>query len=117
MIVSDGLTETVHGTAEPSPTNRRRTSWLSPWASITDRSGSEPMRQPPCTCVLDWLLGRTRLAPAASSTSRANRSAVASRSRSTGLHAYEYRSWLFAATHATPLFSSVTVGSRPLKYP
>ena len=48
MIVSDGFTESVRGTSDPSPTKRRLTSCDSPFRSTTDRAGSSPIRHEPC---------------------------------------------------------------------
>ena len=75
MIVSDGFTESVRGTSDPSPTKRRLTSCDSPFRSTTDRAGSSPIRHEPCACVDASPVQQTCVAPAASSTSRLNRSA------------------------------------------
>ena len=56
MIVSDGLTDSVRGITELSPTNRRLTSWDSPCGLTTERLGSLPILQPPCTWVAGAVL-------------------------------------------------------------
>src|SRR5262249_20165431 len=115
MIVNDGLTESVRGNTELSPTYSRFTSCDWPFESTTEFERSAPIRQVPCTWVLAKDDHRISLAPAASSTSLENCHAACWRSISCGWKSHQYDSLPSASTSMRPLFSSFERQSRPIQ--
>ncbi len=116
ITVSDGFTDSVRGTSDASPTNSRFTSCDSALRSTTERAGSSPIRHEPWTWVDASPDQHTRVAPAASSTSRLKRSPASIRPRSAGVSSTSNRSPPPSSTTTAEALSSFAIASTPAQY-
>src|SRR5262249_35292219 len=116
MIVRDGLTDSVRGMSELSPTYRFSMPCTCPLRSVAERSGSSPIRQEPWTCVEAIPVHPSCFAPAARRTSLVNSRAASIRPTSRSLKAMSNRSIPLSSTTTDAVFSSFTIATPPFRY-